>query len=49
MTAQPKMVRPETKITEIERIMQANKIHSVLVVDDQGHLLGIVYSFRTMI
>lgn len=49
MSAQPKMVRPETKITEIERIMQANKIHSVLVVDDQDHLLGIVDSFRTMI
>ena len=49
MSAQPKMVRPETKITEIEPIMQANKIHSVLVVDDQGHLLDIVDSFRTMI
>lgn len=49
MSKHPKMVSPETKITEIEQIMQANKIHSVLVTDAEQHLLGIVDSFRTMI
>lgn len=49
MSQHPKMVSPETKITEIERILQENKIHSVLVTDGEKHLLGIVDSFSTMI
>lgn len=49
MSVHPKCVRPETKITEIERIFQQFKIHSVLVVDADNHLLGIVDSFRAMI
>ncbi len=49
MTVHPKCVGPETKITEIERIFQQCKIHSVLVVDADNHLLGIVDSFRAMI
>lgn len=49
MTKTPQMVAPETKIAEIEHIMRERKIHSVLVVDSQQHLLGIVDSFRTML
>lgn len=49
MSVHPKCVGPETKITEIERIFQQFKIHSVLVVDADSHLLGIVDSFRAMI
>ena len=49
MSRHPKMVSPETKITEIEKILQSNKIHSVLVTDGEAHLLGIVDSFSTMI
>ena len=49
MTRTPKMVSPETKVTEIEDIMHRNKIHCVLVVDEEKHLLGVVDSFRTMI
>lgn len=45
MTRTPKMVSPKTKITEIQRIMHRNKIHSVLVTDKEGHLLGIVDSY----
>lgn len=45
MTRTPKMVSPKTKITEIQRIMHRNKIHSVLVTDKGGHLLGIVDSY----
>ena len=49
MSVHPKCVGPETKITEIERIFQQFKIHSVLVVDADNHLLGIVDSFLAMI
>lgn len=49
MSVHPKCVGPETKIMEIERIFQQFKIHSVLVVDADNHLLGIVDSFRAMI
>lgn len=49
MSTCPKMVSPETKVTEIEQILQKHKIHSVLVVDEKKQLLGIVDSFRTML
>lgn len=45
MTRTPKMVSPKTKITEIQRIMHRNKIHSVLVTDKEQHLIGIVDSY----
>jgi len=49
MTRTPKSVSPSTKITEIQKIMQANKIHTVLVVDDDNHLLGVVDHYRCMV
>ena len=49
MSTKPKCVKPETKIAKIESILNDNKIHCVLVVDDEQHLLGIVDSFRTNI
>lgn len=49
MTKEPKEVSPDTKITEIEKILHTHKIHSVLVVDKDKHLLGVVDSFSTMI
>ena len=49
MTRQPKCVGPETKITEIQRIMQQYKIHSVLVVADDSRLLGVVDHYSCMI
>nr|MBP7472221.1 KpsF/GutQ family sugar-phosphate isomerase [Prevotella sp.] len=45
MTKTPKMVSPATKLSEIQRIMHKNKIHSVLVTDEGSHLLGIVDSY----
>ena len=47
MTCNPKTVAPNTKISEIQRIMHQHKIHSVLVCDDERHLLGIVDSYAT--
>lgn len=49
MTRQPKTVGPQTKITEIQRIMQTHKIHSVLVVDDEYRLMGVVDHYSCMI
>ena len=49
MTRIPKCVGPDTKISEIQRVMQTNKIHAVLVVDAQKHLLGIVDNFSCML
>ena len=49
MTRSPKCVGPETKISEIQRVLQDNKIHAVLVLDEEGHLLGIVDSFSCVL
>ena len=49
MTRTPKTVKPETKITEIQRIMNKYKVHSVLVTDEQRHLLGVVDHYSCMI
>ena len=49
MTRQPKTVQPTTKITEILRIMHKYKIHTVLVVDTNQHLVGIVDHYSCMI
>lgn len=49
MTERPKTVTPETKISEIQRIMSRYKIHLVLVVDKERHLLGVVDHYSCMI
>ncbi len=49
MTRQPKTVSPQTKITDIQGIMQKYKIHSVLVVDDSRRLVGVVDHYSCMI
>ena len=42
MTRTPKTVSPDTKIAEVQKLMNRHKIHNVLVVDSENHLLGIV-------
>lgn len=49
MTTSPKCVLPTTKVTEIQRLMNKYKVHTLLVVDQEGHLLGIVDHYRCMI
>lgn len=49
MTKTPKTVSADTKITDIEDLLREYKIHSVLVTDEDGKLLGVVDSFSTMI
>lgn len=45
MTLHPKCIRPDMKIAQIQNLMNQNKIHAVLVTDEQQNLLGIVDSF----
>jgi len=49
MTRRPKTVSEETKVTDIQRIMHQFKIHSVLVVDNNQKLLGVVDSYSCML
>ena len=49
MTREPKTVLPTTKISEIQKIMQKYKIHTVLVTDQEKHLLGIVDHYSCMV
>ena len=42
MTQSPKTVTPQTKISEIQKMMNQYKIHNVLVSDNDHQLLGIV-------
>ena len=49
MTREPKIVLPTTKITEIQQIMQQNKVHTVLVCNDERHFLGVVDHYSCML
>ena len=49
MTKEPKIVLPTTKITEIQQIMQQNKVHTVLVCDAERRLLGVVDHYSCML
>jgi len=49
MTNHPKTVLPTTKIADIQAIMHQYKIHTVLVVDHEQHLLGVVDHYSCMI
>ena len=42
MTRTPKKVSPQAKISEVQKIMNQNKIHNVPVVNEQNQLLGVV-------
>jgi len=49
MTTNPKTVSPQTKISDIQRLMNKYKIHSVLVTDADHRLLGVVDHYSCMI
>ncbi len=49
MTTTPKMVLPTAKISEIQKIMNRYKIHTVLVVDEECRLKGIVDHYSCML
>ena len=49
MTREPKTVLPTAKVSEIQRIMHKYKVHTVLVVDKDNHLKGIVDHYACMV
>ena len=49
MTTTPKSVLPSTKITEIQHIMHQYQVHTVLVVNEENKLLGVVDHYSCMI
>ena len=49
MTTRPKTVLPQAKISDIQRIMNKYKIHTVLVTDGNDHLLGVVDHYACML
>jgi arabinose-5-phosphate isomerase len=48
MTRNPKTIGPDAKLTEIQRIFRTHLIHSLLVLDKDKHLVGIVDYFAIM-
>lgn len=48
MTKNPKTIGPDAKLTQIQYMFHKNKIHALLVVDKDNHLLGIVDYFSIM-
>lgn len=49
MTCTPKTISTERPITEAETIMQNNKIHSLVVVDKEGNLAGVLEFYQLML
>lgn len=48
MTKNPKIINPDAKLTQIQAMFRKHKIHSLLVVDENNHLAGIVDYFAIM-
>lgn len=48
MTVNPKTIGPYAKLTQIQAMFRKHKIHSLLVVDADKHLIGIVDYFAIM-
>ncbi len=48
MTKNPKTINPDAKLTQIQAMFRKHKIHSLLVVDENKHLAGIVDYFAIM-
>jgi arabinose-5-phosphate isomerase len=48
MTKNPKTINPNAKLTVIQNMFKKHKIHSLLVVDKDEHLVGIVDYFAIM-
>ena len=48
MTVNPKTISPNAKLTEIQMMFSKHKIHSLLVVNNEHNLIGIVDYFAIM-
>ena len=41
-TRSPKSIRPESKLIDAERAMTQHKVNSLLVVNEENHLVGVI-------
>lgn len=48
MSTNPKTINGSAKLSEAETLMRKYNIHSLVVVDDDGHLVGIIDSFSCL-
>lgn len=48
MTRNPKTIGPDAKLTQIQQMFRTHKIHSLLVLNDEQRLIGIVDYFAIM-
>ena len=48
MTTNPKTVRPETTLNEVDRILRKYNIHALVVTDKDGAVVGVIDSFRVI-
>ncbi len=48
MTKHPKTITPNAKLAQIQQMFRKYKIHSLLVVDDNKHFVGVVDYFAIM-
>ena len=48
MTPNPKTVRPETTLNEVDRILRKYNIHALVVTDKDGAVVGVIDSFRVI-
>lgn len=48
MTSSPKTINPNATLLQIQTMFHRNKIHSLLVMDNNNHLVGIVDYFAVM-
>lgn len=49
MSEHPKMVNQNAKLSEAEHVMRQYNIHSLVVIDDNDNLVGIIDSFSCML
>ncbi len=48
MTSNPKTVRPETTLNEVDKILRKYNIHALVVTDKDGAVVGVIDSFRVI-
>lgn len=48
MTVNPKTVRPDTTLNEVDRILRKYNIHALVVTDKEGAVVGVIDSFRVI-
>jgi arabinose-5-phosphate isomerase len=48
MTPDPKTVRPETTLNEVDKILRKYNIHALVVTDKDGGVVGVIDSFRVI-